>query len=98
MTGDRGSQLPPNRVTSFMDDPCECKNRYQICGSAFEYKNYLRMLYSQWITEMAKAGASQYSFHIEATDNVVDCIQSVKAANMKVGEYLACNMFLNTFI
>jgi len=34
---------------------------------------------------MAKAGASQYTFHIEATNNVTDCIQRVKAANMKVG-------------
>ena len=46
--------------------------------------NYLCMLYSQWITEMAKAGANQYTFHIEATNNVIDCIQRVKAANMKV--------------
>jgi len=37
---------------------------------------------------MAKAGASQYSFHIEATNNVMDCIQRVKAADMKVREYL----------
>jgi len=34
---------------------------------------------------MAKAGASQYTFHIEATNNITDCIQRVKAANMKVG-------------
>jgi len=33
---------------------------------------------------MAKAGANQYTFHIEATNNVMDCIQRVKAANMKV--------------
>jgi len=33
---------------------------------------------------MAKAGASQYTFHVEATHNVTDCIQRVKAANMKV--------------
>jgi len=49
-----------------------------------EFVNYLCMLYSQWITEMAKAGANQYTFHIEATNNVMDCIQRVKAANMKV--------------
>jgi len=50
------------------------------------------MLYSQWIVEMAKAGASQYSFHVEATNNVMDCIQRVKTSNMKVGEYLACSI------
>jgi len=33
---------------------------------------------------MAKAGASQYTFHVEATNNVMDCIQRVKANNMKV--------------
>ena len=43
---------------------------------------------------MAKAGASQYTFHIEATINVMDCIQRVKTANMKVGAYLAHYVFL----
>jgi len=48
---------------------------------------------------MAKAGASQYTFHIEATNNVMDCIQRVKAANMKVGEYATLQMFfLDTYI
>lgn len=34
---------------------------------------------------MEKAGTSQFSFHVEATNNIMDCIQRVKAANMKVG-------------
>jgi len=45
---------------------------------------------------MANAGASQYTFHVEATNNIMDCIQRVKAANMKVGDSLVCrtDMFL----
>jgi len=43
---------------------------------------------------MAKAGASQYTFHVEATNDVMGCIQRVKAAKMKVGEYLTCRTLL----
>lgn len=39
----------------------------------------------QWINPMAEAGANQYTFHIEATDNVSECIRKTKEAGMKVG-------------
>jgi len=38
---------------------------------------------------MAKAGASQYTFHAEATNDIMDCIQRVKAANMKACRYVS---------
>ena len=34
---------------------------------------------------MADAGASQYTFHYEATDNPMHCIHKVREAGMKVG-------------
>jgi len=33
---------------------------------------------------MSAAGASQYTFHVEATDNIMECINRIKSANMKV--------------
>ena len=33
---------------------------------------------------MADAGADQYTFHLEATDDVVGCIRKIKEAGMKV--------------
>ena len=33
---------------------------------------------------MARAGASQYTFHLEATDDIMGCIEKVKTAKMKV--------------
>ena len=33
---------------------------------------------------MAKAGADQYTFHLEATDNPHDCIRIIKESGMKV--------------
>lgn len=39
----------------------------------------------QWIEPMADAGASQYTFHIEAADDVPSLIRLVKEAGMKVG-------------
>lgn len=38
----------------------------------------------QWIEPMADAGASQYTFHIEATDDIPGLIRKVKEAGMKV--------------
>jgi pentose-5-phosphate-3-epimerase len=42
---------------------------------------------------MAAAGAQQYTFHAEATDNVMECINKVKSANMKVIFELAVIFF-----
>lgn len=41
----------------------------------------------QWIEEMAKAGANQYTFHIESTtpENIPEVIRKIKEADMKVG-------------
>ena len=39
----------------------------------------------KWIVDMADAGADQYTFHIEATDNPVELIRKIKEAGMKVG-------------
>ena len=33
---------------------------------------------------MAAAGATQYTFHVEATNDVMGCIEKVKASHMKV--------------
>lgn len=38
----------------------------------------------QWIQEMAEAGANQYTFHIEATSDPMNCIRRIKEAKMKV--------------
>ncbi|XP_071942888.1 ribulose-phosphate 3-epimerase-like [Antedon mediterranea] len=39
----------------------------------------------QWIQNMADAGANQYTFHIEATEDPAGCIRKIREANMKVG-------------
>ncbi|XP_044178706.1 ribulose-phosphate 3-epimerase-like [Acropora millepora] len=39
----------------------------------------------KWVNDMADAGADQYTFHIEATDNPIALIEQIKKAGMKVG-------------
>ena len=39
----------------------------------------------QWITEFAKAGANQVTFHIEATDEPEALVKMAKDANVRVG-------------
>lgn len=39
----------------------------------------------QWVNSMADAGANQYTFHLEATEDVGACIRHVREAGMKVG-------------
>ncbi|KAI9205784.1 Ribulose-phosphate 3-epimerase-like protein [Polychytrium aggregatum] len=39
----------------------------------------------QWVDDYAKAGASMYTFHIEATANAAALIAKVRATGMKVG-------------
>jgi len=39
----------------------------------------------EWINDMANAGANQYTFHLEATDEVSLVIRKIKEAGMKVG-------------
>ncbi|XP_041806888.1 ribulose-phosphate 3-epimerase [Chelmon rostratus] len=39
----------------------------------------------QWVKPMAAAGASQYTFHLEATTNPGNLIKEIRASGMKVG-------------
>jgi len=39
----------------------------------------------KWIAPMADAGAEQYTFHIEATEQPLDVIRKIKEAGMKAG-------------
>ncbi|XP_063070799.1 ribulose-phosphate 3-epimerase [Engraulis encrasicolus] len=39
----------------------------------------------QWVKPMAAAGASQYTFHLEATTNPGNLIKEIRESNMKVG-------------
>ncbi|KAJ3320680.1 hypothetical protein HDV06_005088 [Boothiomyces sp. JEL0866] len=39
----------------------------------------------KWVDDYAKAGCSNYTFHIEATDKPADLIALIKATGMKVG-------------
>ncbi|KAF8562805.1 hypothetical protein P879_08437 [Paragonimus westermani] len=39
----------------------------------------------KWIDNMKSAGASQYTFHYEATNDVARCIRLIREADMKVG-------------
>ena len=38
-----------------------------------------------WINDMADAGADQYTFHVESTDEPASVIRKIKEAGMKVG-------------
>ena len=42
------------------------------------------VLYLQWIEDMRAAGADQYTFHYEATEDPTTCIRKIKEAGMKV--------------
>ena len=46
----------------------------------------------QWIEGMADAGANQYTFHIEATEDPMQCIRKIREAGMKV-----CQIITNKF-
>ena len=37
-----------------------------------------------WITDMANAGATQFTFHLESTDAPGECIRRIKESGMKV--------------
>ncbi|CAD5113492.1 DgyrCDS2655 [Dimorphilus gyrociliatus] len=38
-----------------------------------------------WVEDMASSGATQYTFHYEATEDVDGCIRKIREAGMKVG-------------
>lgn len=48
------------------------------------FSRYLCVYFLQWIDGMKAAGATQYTFHYEATDDVVRCIRLIREADMKV--------------
>jgi len=39
----------------------------------------------KWVQDMADAGASQFTFHLEATSDPMELIRLVRASKMKVG-------------
>lgn len=38
----------------------------------------------KWVQDMCDAGASQYTFHLEATSSPAECIRKIKETGMKV--------------
>jgi len=52
----------------------------------------------QWIESMSDAGATQYTFHIEATDDPATCIRKIKDAGMKVGVGVKPNTAIETVV
>lgn len=41
----------------------------------------------QWVTSMADAGADQYTFHLEATNDALGLIRAIREAGMKVSTW-----------
>ncbi|CAI9721158.1 ribulose-phosphate 3-epimerase-like [Octopus vulgaris] len=52
----------------------------------------------RWVEGMAEAGANQYTFHIEATDNPEDCVRKIKESGMKVGIGIKPNTSVETVL
>jgi ribulose-phosphate 3-epimerase len=50
----------------------------------------------QWVEDFAKAGASGYTFHIEATNDPTSLIEKIRTAGMKVGIALRPRTSLDT--
>ena len=51
----------------------------------------------QWVEPMADAGATQYTFHIEASDDIPKTIQKIRQAGMKVNIFEIFFKFLYHF-
>ncbi len=49
----------------------------------FEYKTF-RFFVLQWVSGMHEAGADQYTFHVEATDEPEELIRKIHETGMKV--------------
>lgn len=41
----------------------------------------------RWVKPMAAAGANQYTFHLEATENPGSLIKEIRESGMKVGTF-----------
>ncbi|XP_014788484.1 ribulose-phosphate 3-epimerase [Octopus bimaculoides] len=52
----------------------------------------------RWVEGMADAGANQYTFHIEATDNPEDCVRKIKESGMKAGIGMKPNTPIETVL
>jgi ribulose-phosphate 3-epimerase len=52
----------------------------------------------KWVKSFSEAGASQYTFHIEATSNAPSLIKSIKEAGMKVGISIKPNTPVDSII
>lgn len=44
----------------------------------------------RWVKPMAAAGANQYTFHLEATENPGSLIKEIRESGMKVRMLLPC--------
>ena len=62
-------------------------NRWFFGWTVFLFKNYIFLVNIQWVEDMADAGINHYTFHIEATDDVMGCIRKIREAGMKVGQF-----------
>ena len=71
----RLAELPNTRCLSLTYLPCR-SNIVQLLTQVSEPE--------KWVDAMADAGVSQFIFHIEATQNPVELIESIKAKGMKV--------------
>lgn len=52
----------------------------------------------RWIEGMADAGANQYTFHIEATDDPQGCVRKIKETGMKAGIGIKPNTSVETVL
>jgi ribulose-phosphate 3-epimerase len=49
------------------------------------FSNLSIFIKEKWITDMAVSGASQFTFHLEATQTPEECIRKIKESGMNVG-------------
>ncbi|XP_063789131.1 ribulose-phosphate 3-epimerase-like isoform X2 [Pseudophryne corroboree] len=62
--------------------------RHCLGASGLITSPYMHMMVAkpeQWVKPMAAAGANQYTFHLEATDNPGALIKDIRESGMKVG-------------
>ncbi|XP_058294915.1 ribulose-phosphate 3-epimerase isoform X2 [Hylobates moloch] len=79
-------------VVAHAYNPCTSGSQCEriTCGQKFETSlgNNMHMMVSkpeQWVKPMAVAGANQYTFHLEATENPGALIKDIRENGMKVG-------------
>ncbi|XP_063789132.1 ribulose-phosphate 3-epimerase-like isoform X3 [Pseudophryne corroboree] len=78
-------------ASGLITSPCmshdSCVRKNKATGSKEERKDMHMMVAKpeQWVKPMAAAGANQYTFHLEATDNPGALIKDIRESGMKVG-------------